>query len=125
MMIERRSDGRAPALLPSDLRGPLAGARGLMPEQRLALAVLENAVAMFQRRAMVGGRDFAETRDWIFSDDATWPFSFVNVCEALCFEPQHIREGLAGWLAHARALATARPLTVSRVPTRPRWCETG
>src|SRR3954463_2705129 len=29
---------------------------------------------------------------WVMSDDCSWPFSFLNVCQALNLAPQTIRE---------------------------------
>lgn len=86
------------------------GARGskLMPEQRLALAVLESAVAAFQRHAGSATPAFIEARDWLFSDDARWPFAFVNVCAALALEPIHLRRGLGVWL-HKNGIEADRP----------------
>jgi hypothetical protein len=86
---------------------PAAVGRALAPEQRLALAVLQDAVADFQRHAFDLGPRFAEMRDWIFSDDASWPFTFVNLCSALDLDPSHLRCGLAGWLIRAHAEAPA------------------
>lgn len=84
---------------------PAAVSRTPTPEQRLAVAVLQDAVADFQRHAFALGPRFAEIRDWLFSDDASWPFTFVNLCSALDLDPSHIRCGLAGWLTRAHALA--------------------
>jgi hypothetical protein len=71
----------------------------VMPERRLMLAVLENAVMALERHATSQGRgptrEFTEAHDWIFSDDASWPFAFVNVCDALDLDPRYVRCGLA------------------------------
>ena len=60
------------------------------PERRLMLAVLSDAIVLFQTRAPGAQRhDFEEAKRWILSDDRCWPYSFVNVCESLgiAFEP--------------------------------------
>jgi hypothetical protein len=100
---------RGTSMLPIRLgaRRALGGMR--MPEQQLLLAVLENAVASFQRHALSrergARREFAEAHDWLFSDDSSWPLAFVNVCQALDLEPRYLREGLAAWLDDAHTAA--------------------
>jgi hypothetical protein len=37
-------------------------------------------------------------REWLRADDFDWPFSFVNVCNALGCDPQVLRRSLAKWL---------------------------
>jgi len=78
--------------------------RTLTPERRLALAVLEDAIACLEgtpssgygtiRRAGVRTRLQTEAADWFASRDANYPFSFVNVCAALGLEPDWVRRGL-------------------------------
>jgi hypothetical protein len=36
---------------------------------------------------------------WVTSDDCSWPFSFLNVCQALNLEPETIREEVLGDLS--------------------------
>jgi len=67
-----------------------------------ALAVLFKYDATQDRR---GQRLLAEARHWLESDDADWPFSFVNVCDALGLEPSCVRERVA----RCRAAQRARP----------------
>jgi hypothetical protein len=68
-------------------------------ERRLMLAVLEDAIGIFLRhRRAASARDcrlFAETAQWIASDDDESPFSFLGVCEVLGLEPVGLRHGLA------------------------------
>ena len=62
----------------------------VQPERRLMLAVLSDAIVLFQTRGSPGcRRDVESARRWILSDDRAWPFSFVNVCDTLgiAFEP--------------------------------------
>jgi hypothetical protein len=81
-------------------------------ERRLMLAILEDAVDCFQKYAMVkdgrGRQLFAEAEQWFLSDDRRWPFSFVNVCEALEIQPQFLRRGLLSW--KSRQLAQREPV---------------
>src|SRR4029077_6928708 len=62
------------------------------PEIRLMLAVMEDAVATFQRFAVEPGRRnqrlCEEAESWILSTDTSWPYSFENICSALKFEPE-------------------------------------
>lgn len=71
------------------------------PEKRLLLAVLEDALACYQKhfssRGGRGMRLFRETEEWIFREDSTRPFSFTNICEVVGFDPQYIRSGLLKW----------------------------
>jgi hypothetical protein len=69
----------------------------LQPEKRLVLAMLEDAMATVQRAEPRYGqrRDRIEAHRWIFSDDVTWPFSFLNVCDMLAIDPAYVRRRLA------------------------------
>ena len=71
------------------------------PEKRLLLAVLEDALAAYQKHfSSRGGRGmklFRETEEWIFREDSNRPFSFTNICEVVGFDPQYIRQGLLKW----------------------------
>ncbi len=84
----------------------------LRPEQRLALAVLEDAVAAFQTNATAkheqGRRYYAEAAAWLTSDDTSWPFSFVNVCHAVGLDPESIRSGLRRWSMRQQAAGETR-----------------
>jgi hypothetical protein len=70
-------------------------------EKRLMLAVLEEAVATFQRnvdaKSRHGQRVFREAEEWIWSNESNWPFAFENVCHALDIEPAFLRLGLERW----------------------------
>lgn len=71
------------------------------PERRLMLAVLEDALACFQKHfSSRGGRGlrlFRETEEWIFRGDHSEPFSFANICEVVGFDPEYVRQGLLKW----------------------------
>jgi hypothetical protein len=81
----------------------------LQPEKRLMLAVLEDAVGTFQK--YVNARDrraqalFAETEDWFASADDEWPYSFVNICNALGLEADFLRGGLWRWRDRQRTVS--------------------
>ncbi len=82
--------GLAP-LLPEQLLGrPLR-----TPEQRLMAAVLEDAMRELARPAGswcgARARRQAEVWAWFEAEDVAWPYSFVNVCEALDLDPVRVR----------------------------------
>ncbi len=91
-------------------------------EKRLMLAVLEEAVATFQRhvdaRSRSGQRIFQEAQDWILSSDADWPFAFENICYALDIEPEFLRKGLMEWKEKQLASAKEPGARVYRFPFR-------
>jgi hypothetical protein len=98
-------------VLPSQLIIPIALDASIMPEKRLLLAVLEDAVLTFQRHARDEGRRgqrlFREANQWISSNDATWPCSFRSICESLGFEPAYVRNGLRLWCDQQEASGSA------------------
>ena len=42
-------------------------------------------------------RLFKDAEEWIFEDDHEWPFSFINICEAVDLDPKYLRKGLLHW----------------------------
>jgi hypothetical protein len=96
----------ADILLPSQFYA-LRGGRSLSGEQRLMLAILADAINIFQGCQATGevprGRLFREAEEWIFSSDERWPFSFVTVCDALGIEPQALRRHLRSLEREIRA----------------------
>ena len=71
------------------------------PEKRLMLAVMEDAIATFQKSVPGANRRqrrlLRETEEWIQSGDISWPFSFENICAALSIESDYLRSGLLNW----------------------------
>lgn len=84
--------GAAP---PVQLRRP-AAPRG---EERLMLAMLQDAVDCFQKYVDTPDSHsqhlFLEAYRWIYCPDSDWPFSFDNVCQTLRISPAYVRRGLA------------------------------
>jgi hypothetical protein len=108
------------AILPAQL---LANGRmdaSAVPEKRLLLAVLEEAVVTFQRYVTSsrrrGQRLFRESEEWIVSDDMSWPCSFRNVCDVLGFDVDYLRQGLLRWRDRQRSGVV--PATPYRHPFR-------
>jgi hypothetical protein len=75
----------------------------LEPEKKLMLAVLEDAIACFQKYVFAkdgkGKILFQEAEDWFEERNSEWLFSFANVCESLGFNPEYLRRGLTQWKA--------------------------
>ena len=86
-------------IMPAQWFPDRAGHASLQPEKRLMLAVLSDAVDILVRRRVAtdvrSRRILEETISWVDSDDRTWPFSFLEVCEALGLPPEGVRRGLA------------------------------
>ena len=70
----------------------------LEPEKLLLLAILEDAIHLFQEyrgaRDRAGQERFREVEDWFMREGNHWLFSFANVCELLALDPQYVRRGL-------------------------------
>ena len=77
--------------------------RQLEPEKKLMFAVLEDAVACFQRYVFPENRKqrtlFKEAEDWIRNENGDHVFSFESICAALKFSPAYVRKGLLRWKA--------------------------
>lgn len=106
-MMSNTFEDRALATLEADLIVPsqffdrIKAERSSQPEKRLMLAVMEDAIATFQKSAPAVTRRqrrlLKETEDWIGSEDNSWPFSFENICAALDIEPAYLRGGISRW----------------------------
>jgi hypothetical protein len=97
-----------PIQLVTPLRLKMNGVRSLM------VAVLTDAVESFCKTLGATSKQkqkaHEEASAWIFSDDRSGIFSFLNLCEALDMDPAYLRDGLARWKkAHARHRLTANP----------------
>jgi hypothetical protein len=81
------------------------------PEYFLVIAMLQDAIECFQKYRYAAdetGRGlFEEAREWITSEDQSWPFSFENVCGVLKLDPAYLRAGLFRW-AEAQEAARRR-----------------
>jgi len=87
---------------------------GSSSERDLMFAILADAIDCYWKYA--GARDgrgirlFQDARRWIFADDDAETFSFVNVCDALSFDPAYIRRGVAQ-VEQRQKMALAQPRT--------------
>lgn len=88
-------------LLPAQYLETFRRKANLEPEKELMLAVLDDAIACFQKYMSArDGREktvFHEAEEWILEEDSDWLFSFDNICEALGLNPPYVREGLVRW----------------------------
>jgi len=106
-------------ILPVQFFPPRHQLLGKVGEYRLLIAILEDALACFQRYS--GGKSrrehrlFKEAEGWIMladnrprrGDDTAPAFSFEYVCEVLGIAPDHLRRRLRRWRDSQQA--TAKP----------------
>jgi len=82
----------------------------LEPEKALLLAVLDDGVRCFQDHIFAENKKkqmlFEEAEEWLFSDDASWIFSFVSICAVMGLDPDYLRRGLRQW--EERAVSARR-----------------
>jgi hypothetical protein len=123
MTEERSSTPLEPdTLVPAQYFDRVGSDAAFQPEKRLMLAVLEEAIATFQRHALGADRRsqrlVEEVESWTSGAEADWPFSFENVCAALDLEPEYLRAGMARWkTAEVNRLNQGQP-TLYRFPFR-------
>lgn len=110
------------SVLPSQYFGRAEVDASLQSEKRLMLAVLEDAVGTYQKHVnstqRTGQRLFAEVEDWFASDDLDWPYSFVNISQALGLDVDYMRRGLNRWRDRQRASGYRTGDNVVRFPFR-------
>ena len=72
-------------------------------EQKLMLAVLENAIEDFQKYALASdkrGRElFQDAEEWILETNSSSFFSFENICAHLELNADYVRRGFMRWKA--------------------------
>ena len=65
------------------------------PEQRLLIAILDDAINCFQKYCPAddrhGNRLFREAEEWIMSEQFHGPFSFEHICSVLGLDPAAVR----------------------------------
>jgi hypothetical protein len=99
-------------LLPSQYLDRIVADPSLQPEKRLMLAVLENAVAAYQKYALASSRRarrlFGEAAAWLTGPADAGMFSFNGICDALELDPEFVRAGLERWRRRQRGLPASR-----------------
>jgi hypothetical protein len=106
-MVSNTIEDRVLATLEADLIVPsqffdrIRAEQSSQPEKRLMLAVMEDAIATFQKSVHGATRRqrrlLRETEEWIGSENDGWPFSFENICAALDIEAEYLRKGIKQW----------------------------
>ena len=93
-------------------------------EERLVLAVLENAIENYQKYTLTGDTRFQEEEKWLFVErDSEAFFSFENICEILQLHPAYVRQGLLRWKKETLKTDAGngqRPMPRKLATTRPR-----
>jgi hypothetical protein len=107
---------------PEQFYGPRPSLADGRPEAELMRAVLADALGCFQKGLVHQGRRVQrlarEAEEWLFNDDAGWPFSFVSICAVLGLEPAYLRRGLRRWRQDQPHAAVKKPPRVVSVPRR-------
>jgi hypothetical protein len=92
------------------------------PEKRLLLAVLEEAVATFQRYVIATDHHsramFADVEAWFASEETAWLYSFNGICDALGIDATYVRSGLGRWRGTHRMPSFETAQTPYRFPFR-------
>lgn len=82
------------------------------PEENLLWAIIDEALLCLQRyghmQTPTACRLFTEARDWFLSGDASYPFSFVNVCGYLGLEADFMQAGIRRLLNNGMTPARAK-----------------
>ena len=72
-------------------------------QRELAAGVLKQAGQDLRRFHGAAGtieRElYLDAYRWVMSDDSSWPFSFLKVCQLLNFDPEDVRQDLIGDLS--------------------------
>jgi hypothetical protein len=94
----------------------------LEPEKKLMLAILEDAIACYQKylfaRDSKGKALFHDAEEWVEETGGASVFAFDSVCETLGLNPDYLRRGLADW--KKAALAQHTQAKVYRLAPGPR-----
>ena len=94
----------------------------LEPEKKLMLAILEDAIACFQKYVFAsdgkGKTLFREAETWVEEKGGESVFAFDSVCETLGFDPAYLRRGIREW--KIQALAQYSQAKVVQLTPRPR-----
>jgi hypothetical protein len=65
-------------------------AAGILEQARLDLRRFHGATSALEREF------YLDAHRWVTSDDCSWPFSFLNVCQALNLAPETVRDEVLG-----------------------------
>ena len=65
-------------------------ATGIIKQAKLDLRRFHDATSEIEREF------YLDAYRWVISDDCSWPFSFLNVCQVLNLAPETVREEVLG-----------------------------
>ena len=72
-------------------------------QKDLAVEILKQAALDLRRfhgaTSAVEQEFYFDAHRWVMSDDCSWPFSFLNVCQVLNLAPETVREEVLGDLS--------------------------
>jgi hypothetical protein len=72
-------------------------------QKELAAGILKQAAVDLRRfhgaTSAVEREFYLDAHRWVISDDCSWPFSFLNVCQLLDLIPETVREDVLGDLS--------------------------
>jgi hypothetical protein len=68
-------------------------AAGILKQARLDLGRFHDATNGLEREF------YLDAYRWVISDDCSWPFSFLNLCQVLNLTPETVREEVLGDLS--------------------------
>ena len=110
-----------------DIHGTRRAFRGMayeeLPERRLMVAVLEDAIRtlLLARRTAVPRKRLLRELAWVESTSQTEPFAFESICDVLGLDSGYLRQRLvSGAFVPARAGAVRGPRTSIRRSVDPR-----
>ena len=87
--------------------------RAISPERALALSVMWEAVIDLEKFRFATRRRqqrlYWEAYQWVTNDDRAWPYSFLNLCDALNLTPEMVRRQLLSDMVPAVVAAPAAP----------------
>jgi hypothetical protein len=99
----------------------------------LAAGILEQATLDLRRfHGATNGLErefYLDAYRWVMSDDFSWPFSFLNVCQTLNLAPETVREEVLGdlslgafayWTRRCRRVARKFQIFLSNILTNER-----
>jgi hypothetical protein len=103
-------------------------------QRKLAASVLKQAQQDLRRfhaaPSAIERELYLDAYSWVMSEDYTWPFSFLQVCDSLDLAPEDVRQDLIGQLSqgtfsrwlhrYGRTIRRLRMLCVSVSPSRRR-----
>jgi hypothetical protein len=103
----------------------------------LAAEILKQAALDLRRfhggTSAVEREFYLDAHRWVTSDDCSWPFSFLNVCQLLNLTPETIREEMLGnlslgafgyWSRRCRRVARRFKIFLSSIFTNERTAST-